>query len=100
MNIRRPNLDPSMERMVRCRQTPSGGNDLRILEFGVMDRSTRSRAVWRWLGWTVVMSCCMVALKWTADSVGMPHGLFRGVIICGISGAVASICFPHERPPT
>ena len=55
-----------------------------------------AEAVLRWLGWTVVMAGCMLGLRWGADMVAMPHGPIRAVLICGISGAVASVCFPYK----
>jgi len=61
-----------------------------------MDRSPRTLAVLRWLGWTIVMACCMLGLRWGADLVAMPHGIIRAILICGVSGAVASVCFPHK----
>ena len=64
-----------------------------------MDRSARAQAVLRWIYWTLVMANCMVVLRWTADWVQLPHGVIRGTLICGISGAVASICFPQMSRP-
>ena len=63
-----------------------------------MDGSARAQAVLRWLYWTLVMAACMLTLRLIADRLGLPHGILRAVAICGISGAVASVCFPHIRP--
>jgi len=64
-----------------------------------MERSARAQAVLRWIYWTLVMATCMVTLRWIADAVHLPHGVIRGTLICGISGAVASICFPQMSRP-
>jgi len=60
-----------------------------------MDRSARAQAVLRWIYWTLVMAICMVTLRWSADWAQLPHGVIRGILICGLSGALASICFPQ-----
>ncbi len=64
-----------------------------------MGRSARAQAVLRWVYWTLVMAICMVTLRWVADAVQLPHGIIRGVVIGGISGAVASVCFPQAGRP-
>jgi hypothetical protein len=64
-----------------------------------MIRSARTQTVLRWLGWTLVMSACMITLRWAADLAELPHGIVRGIVICGI-GAFASVCFPYKAIPS